>query len=252
MDGSQIGELALDHADPVRRLLSVGNPRDHDPANWLDYATEFGIGPEHVEALIRMACDDALHHADSDSGAVWAPVHAWRALGQLRAEAAIEPLLELLPALADDDAADSDLPVVYGMIGAAAMLPISRLLSDRSLEPSAEATAILALKEIGRQHPECRDDCVGMLAPLLAPDRAADDWTNGFVVSALLDLHAVEAIEAIRDAFRRNAVELFVAGDVEDVEIELGFRAQRSTPRPVPEILSKIWGLRPQAESDRV
>ena len=43
---------------------------------------------------------------------------------------------------------------------------------------------------------------------------------------------AVEAIDAIRDAFRRDAVDISIAGDVEDVEIALGLRAGRATPAP--------------------
>ncbi|TVP61729.1 MAG: hypothetical protein EA342_20265 [Leptolyngbya sp. LCM1.Bin17] len=31
----------------------------------------------------------------SDSKEVWAPVHAWQALGQLKAEAAMEPLISI-------------------------------------------------------------------------------------------------------------------------------------------------------------
>jgi HEAT repeat protein len=40
--------------------------------------------------------DEAPLWADQNSMEVWAPVHAWRALGQLRAEEAIKPLREYL------------------------------------------------------------------------------------------------------------------------------------------------------------
>ena len=75
---------------PVDKLLTFG---ECSPSpEWPDYLA-LGLGSEHVPDLIRMAIDEELNQAASDSLEVWAPVHAWRALGQLHAEAAIEPLL---------------------------------------------------------------------------------------------------------------------------------------------------------------
>lgn len=54
---------------------------------------------------------------------------------------------------------------------------------------------------------------------------------NGILVACLLDLNATEAMDGIRGLFDKNCVDLTVAGDLENVEIELGFRDQRSTPK---------------------
>ena len=67
---------------------------------------------------------------------------------------------------------------------------------------------------------------------MLEPQAATDPTIAGFAVSALIDLGAVEAIDAIRDAFRRDTVDISIAGDVEDVEVEFGLRAGRATPAP--------------------
>jgi preprotein translocase subunit SecA len=48
----------------------------------------------------------------------------------------------------------------------------------------------------------------------------------------LLDLKAVESINAIRAAFDADPVDISIAGDKEDVEIELGLREKRATPKP--------------------
>src|SRR5437899_11954279 len=81
---------------PVDKLLTFGDCRKL--AEWPNYL-ELGLGPEHAPDLICMAVDEELNYADSDSVEVWAPVHAWRAPGQLHADAAIEPLLSLVPTL---------------------------------------------------------------------------------------------------------------------------------------------------------
>ena len=55
-----------------------------------------GLGEADIAELIRMATDERLNNADGNSPEVWAPVHAWRTLAQLRAVVAVEPLLGLL------------------------------------------------------------------------------------------------------------------------------------------------------------
>ncbi|MBD2096751.1 hypothetical protein H6F90_16735 [Trichocoleus sp. FACHB-591] len=61
---------------------------------------------------------------ESEGLEIWASIHAWRSLGRLRAEAAIEPLLSLLHRMDDEGNAwiGEELPEVFGMIGAVAIM----------------------------------------------------------------------------------------------------------------------------------
>ena len=229
MDGPLALDSGTDHADPVRRLLSLGEPADYDPANWPDYLAGSGLGPQHIDALIRLACDEDLNEADPDTPEVWAPLHAWRALGQLRAEEAVGPLLSMLAFLEDDNSADLELPAVFGMIGPAALPQLAGYAADPSNPTYPSATALNGIKEIAKLHPASRAACVDALVRMLAPGGRRDRYLAGFAVSALLDLRAVEAIDVMRDAFRRDVIEPSVAGDVEDIEIELGLRQRRAT-----------------------
>ena len=108
------------YPSPVSKLLTLGDCRE--VRGWPDYLA-IGLGPAHVPDLIRMALDEELYRAGPDSLDVWAPVHAWRALGQLRAEAAAEPLTRLLVRIVefDDEWVGEELPQVFGMIGPAAV-----------------------------------------------------------------------------------------------------------------------------------
>jgi hypothetical protein len=241
MDGVQGSYLRVAHTDPVRQLLIIGETSIGDPADWPDYTADPGIGHEHVSALIRLACDLALHHGDSNASTVWAPLHAWRALAQLRAEAAVAPLLALLKLIEGDEAADLELPVVFGMIGPAAIPHIAAFMANGENPESSVATAISGLSQIVARHAGCRGECVAILVRTLEPHADINPTINGFAVSALLDLRAVEAIDTIRDAFRRDAVDLSIAGDIEDVEIELGLRDRRATPAPRYPLLLADW-----------
>ncbi len=218
------------HADPLDLRLSVTGSYA-PPENWPDYRTEFGLGPEHVDALIRLACDPALHEADPESDAIWAPVHAWRALGQLRAAEAVAPLLDLLLRLEEDEAVDLELPAVLGMIGPPAIPLLADFVADRSAPMMPVVTAMTALEKIASRHPKSRGPCVDILRGILER-RPAQASVNGFAIASLLDLHAVEAIETIRDAYRTDMVDISIPGDEEDAEIALGLRLHRTTPRP--------------------
>jgi hypothetical protein len=55
---------------------------------------------------------------------------------------------------------------------------------------------------------------------------------NGCLISDLIDLKAVEAAPLMARAFEARRVDLSVAGDWEDVQVELGLLAQRETPQP--------------------
>ena len=228
------GEPGAGYSEPVRRLLTLGEVKSYGPTGWPDYPAEFGLGREHAEALIRLACDDALNSADSGSREVWVPLHAWRALGQLKIEDAVVPLVNYYLKAADDldDSAEAELPAVFGMIGPAAIPPLTEFLSARPLSLSPAATAIQGLGEIGKRHPECRDECIAILSRMLEPQADIDPTTTASAISSLLDLEAIEVIEAIREAYRRKRVDISIPGDLEDAEIALGLRSKRSTPAP--------------------
>ena len=117
------------YAAPVNQLLLLGEPEGDEQR---DYGA-LGISIECVADLIRMATDEQLNSTRSGLQ-VWAPVHAWRALGQLHAAEAVAPLLELFRRITewDDDWVQTDLPVALAQIGAAAVEPAATYLADTS------------------------------------------------------------------------------------------------------------------------
>ncbi len=225
------GASSAAYPEPVRALLLVGEDQSEDEAQWQDYAARFGLTEADTDSLIRLACDPALHNEAADSIEAWAPTHAWRALAQLQAGAAVPPLLALLEWLNDDDdiAAEEDLPIVFGIIGAPAIPHIAAFLADRSKPTFAAADAVTGLAEIAKRHPECRAECVEILTRVLEPHADSDSIVNGYAVGSLLGMAAVEAIDAIRAAFHSGVVEPSISGDLEDVEVEFGLRKKRTT-----------------------
>src|SRR2546422_2958871 len=133
---------------PVDQLLTYGEAEVVEPEDWPNYL-ELGLGPEHIPDLIRLATDEQLNQADPESLEVWAPIHAWRALGQLRAQAAIEPLLTLfeVPDEEDNEWAMEELPEIYGLIGPIAIPAITAYMADKSHGTSARIAASNCLEK---------------------------------------------------------------------------------------------------------
>lgn len=213
----------------VLSLLHFGEIELEAP--WADYL-EHGITSQDIPALLDMLTDPGLHKAAVDSSEIWAPQHAWRALGQLADESAINGLVTSLNTLVEDDTAHQELPDVMAMIGPAAQPALGEFLLDNSNQEFARAIAAQALQNIAEQTPESRASTVKLLSQHCSLMDPLTPDLNALVVCSLIDLKAIEAIDIIRQLYEKEIVDLYAVGDIEDVEIALGLRKLRDTPRP--------------------
>lgn len=231
------------YTPPVDQLLTYGENRGQSPEEWPDYLG-LGIGPEHVPDLIRMATDEALDWASKDSLEVWAPIHARRTLGQLRAEAAIEPLFSLFKGFDDIDWVTEEVPEVIGMIGPAALPVLKAALTDMATDEWVCISAISCVEKIGIRWPEARSACVTLLMEFLEQFEINDPEVNGFAVASLVELKATEAATLIERAFAARCVDRMIIGGWEDVQVKLGLKSteevkqRRFTMEPEPLVSS--------------
>src|SRR5436309_14345168 len=176
-----------------------------------------------------MTADEELWEAGEDATENWAPVHAWRALGQLHAVNAVEPLLHLLVERVRDDWAMDELPQVYGLIGAGAIPTIEAYLADKSHQ---EATGLIAesLEIMTKLHPEVKPEAVAALIRLPENFEENDYELNSAIISSLVDMKVLEALPLIERAFAADRVDEFMTGDWDDVQVELGLK--EASPEP--------------------
>jgi hypothetical protein len=170
-------------------------------------------------------------------------VHAWRALGRLRAADAAEPLTRLLEERHDDDWVFEEIPEVLGSIGPAAMPPAQALLQREEIDHFVRVAAARALSLIGARHPESRDPAVAILTRQLEGWERQHPTLNAFLVSNLVDHRAVSAAPLMRAAFEEGVVDASVCGDWEDVQVELGLLDARIHPRPRPLMVHLMDGF---------
>lgn len=219
-----------DYPLPVARLLGLGR----EPALrrvWPNYL-HLGLRAQHVAALIEMATDGALLRAEERDPAAWAPLHAWRALGQLEAAQAVAPLYALLEAWPGDQAMMSEIPVALGMIGPPALPQATLWLFDETRSEPLRVAAGQVLARTGYHHPDRRDEAAGVLEQQLRDWEIQSPDLNAFLIDNLLDLGAVEAAPVMEAAYAAGRVTLWVNGDWEDAQIDLGLLEERITAPP--------------------
>ncbi|MFT5324582.1 MAG: hypothetical protein ACI8P0_002446 [Planctomycetaceae bacterium] len=205
----------------LERLKRHGNTNNGN--RWIDfefnYVTEFGLTSSDVPSLLNCV-HKWLEDFDEDDETAWGPVHAWRALGQMRSVEVIEPLLDMMEELdqSNDDWYLEEFPHVWGMIGEAAIVPLKRYLANDQYLEFPRCAAISGLGDVARHHPETRDQAVEILTAELAKGRSPEDAEengslNGSILAALLDLNAVESAETIERAFAANVIDPMIVGD---------------------------------------
>jgi hypothetical protein len=227
--------METSYPPPVNQLLTLGDAED---SSWLDYRS-LGFSDAHVPVLIELLQDERIAWSawkeGEDETPYWAHVHAGRAVGQLGAEAAIEPLLRRLALDRESDVANEDFPQALGMIGPAALGPVRDAMRTAAgaREPWTAVALSGALKEIATRHPHTRDEAVAAMAGQLQGWANQDFYLNTFLISNLMDLRATEAAGAMEAAIAAQRVDTTVTGDWEDVQVALGLLAERITPLPV-------------------
>jgi HEAT repeat protein len=221
------------YSEPVRQLLRLGESSESE---WPDYL-EMGLSEENIPELIRLVKDVDLRwvvvEPDEEDPPEWfAQIHAWRALGQLKAKEAIPALLGILHQVDDDDDdwAGEELIDVFAVIGPAAIQPLAAYLADQANKTYARATAADSLREIAGLFPESRDECVTGLASALEGYQQNDETINGFIIYAMVRLKDLEHLGLIEQAYQADKVDEFIMGDFEDVQVDLGILAERKTP----------------------
>lgn len=152
-------------------------------------------------------------------------------LGQLGSSDAIKPLIARFDRLCEDDWALPELSTVVGMLGEPAITPLASGLNESDYTEFARVIATDGLAEIAKRQPACRDRIIQCYRDYMHSPDVLAHALNGLLIGRLLDLDAMEAIDDIRQFFAKDCVDITCAGDLEEVEIELGLRSVTFYPK---------------------
>jgi hypothetical protein len=169
---------------------------------------ELGFTQADIPALIRLATDRALFDQEDSEEAMiasWAPLHAWRTLGQLQAEEAAEPLLEWFRQ-ESDDWSFAELPLVYSLIGPVSIPVLAAFLgSSEALCP--KMYALRCLEHIVKRHPSAHEACTQAVVSCLEQFQKNNPEFNGLLTTTLIELQAKDAAPLIQEAYESDFLE---------------------------------------------
>lgn len=224
----------MDSNNPkIIALLKKGEIYLNQTPKWPDYIKEYNFTDADIDDLIALVVSEELNSASSSSAQVWAPVHAWRVLGQLKAAKAVEPIIQFLDRFEDDDFAHEELPEVFGLIGEPAIEPLVSYLKKTVNDEFSHVLVVSGLAEIAMHQHQLRKRILSIFSIYMQNPWEESQELNGCLISSLVDLEAIELIDDIRYLFELDCVDISSCGDIEDVEIDLGLRHKRETPRPI-------------------
>jgi len=200
----------------------------------------FGFDSEDIEELLKLALDEEYFELDFEEQEeetdrfFYATIHAVRVLALLKAVKAIEPLAKrmLEDELNNDHNEflnDNFLDLVES-IGKEAIAPLEKLLFAYPSNALSLSLIDGFEKILARDKPQW--ERVETILVRYLHNNSYHDGGVAFAISALIDFTQDKHIELIRDTFANKKVDLMWRGDLEDIEIELGLRQERTTPRP--------------------
>jgi hypothetical protein len=214
------------YAPPLDQLLTLGNALEVTDIN--QRIAQLGFSQAHVPDLVRMTRDRALNTSESESDAGWAPIHALTALAGLDVSAQVAELVPLFDI--DSEWFGEELPALLGQAGQPALEPLRQYIQDHTRWQYGRWNAGSAVEQVGRQHPELRDQAIQILGEVLEHAAENDPETNGFFLADLIHLNAVEALPIIRSAFEQERIDESIAGDWGEVLKALGQKVDQNDP----------------------
>jgi hypothetical protein len=231
------------YQDPVAKLINLQEKTRWDDKQWLDYASQFGLSAADLPELSRLIADDEL--VDDDGELIFCEIHVLRALVQISPEEGVKLYIAQLQKFPEDDWLHEEIRGIGRNAGAIAIEPFTNILTDATQEEYVRVTLANGLEEIGKTHPESRDACVNALMAQLQNYRVQDgDYLNSVVVSNLIQLKAVEAVNLIEEVFANRELDEWATGSWAAAQVSLGlkqesdFSPEELKPKPSDKILA--------------
>jgi hypothetical protein len=213
------------YQDPVAKLINLQEKTRWDDKQWLDYASQFGLSAADLPELSRLIADDEL--VDDDGELIFCEIHVLRALVQISPEEGVKLYIAQLQKFPEDDWLHEEIRGIGRNAGAIAIEPFSKMLTDPNQDERLRVTFANGLEEIGKTYPESRDACVKALMGQLQNYHVQDgDYLNSVLVSNLIQLKAVEAVNLIEEVFTNRELDEWCTGSWAEAQVSLGLKQE--------------------------
>jgi len=249
MSVKELQEMVKKYDGRVAKLLSLGR----DKLMRIDrysYIDKFGFTKDDVPQLLKLANDMEIYNHDysdipeDEDLEFFGVIHSWHILSELEVIEAKELFIRKLEDCDDDEYDDWILSDFRQLIK-----PFRKDMYEYFVECS----------QLGRYGVWTRLEYIGAIGDMLKAKEVelekVDEYivkvlnsndnaiVNASVIGICMDEKLTQHHELIQKCFERKAVDIDHIGDLEDVEIEMGFRQERETKKELTEMQKKMQGI---------
>lgn len=198
----------------------------------IDYKTQFQLTIDDLPILAVMIGSDKLYF-HKDENKFFVTLHSACAISDLGVQGSEVLLInQVYRHDMHDNGWISELyPFYLAKFGQSGLNSLQLALDD-SKKPFVKAVFAETLEIIAKQQPDNRQQAIEMLVKQLQNFAQNDTTYNSFVIYYLTNLKQIEQLPLIKQVFDANKADLLHQGDYEEIEMELGVRQERSTPKP--------------------
>ena len=214
-----------DYQDPVAKLINLQEKTRWDDEQWLDYVSQFGLSAADLPELRRLIADEEL--VDDDGELIFCEIHVLRAAVQIDPETGVKLHIAQLQKFPEDDWLHEEIDGISRNVGAIAIAPFTKILTDPTQDERLRVTFANGLEELGKTYPESRDACINALMTQLQNYHVQDgDYLNSILVKNLIQLKAVEAVNLIEEVFTNRELDEWCTGSWAAAQVSLGLQQE--------------------------
>jgi len=225
-----LDQLTSGYSEPVKKLFEIGP--GYINKEWLK-VEDYGLTNVHIPELLELACNADLQIFPTEPSISWAPIHAWRALSQLDAVDCTYSLLNLLEKFDDTyDIAYEEIPRVIAKFSQPDFKSLQKILADPSKDLWTRVAVTSTLRSFVAEDTRHNSDITELLESELIKYRENDVTLNSLIIGVLIDIKALGSLPLITKVHNDGYFDIQMSGDLEEIEISMGVREKRSTPKP--------------------
>ncbi len=209
VDRSETTDFAHDSPPPhllqtIQELKKFGESTWETRLQWPAYES-LSLNEQRISDLLDILTGEIEGDFDDDW---WVPVHAWRILAANKVKQSIPLLVDLLVMIDDDDDwSQTELPEIIAMFGPSAIPLLRKALLEETIHGEqlwGYTGSISTLGKIVAEHPGEKSTVAEILRRMLSDFELNPPTLNSFLISELVDLEDVDAIQLVQKVFARR------------------------------------------------
>lgn len=243
----QLKEIAKKYNGRVASLLSLGRDSIQGRNSTIAYIETFGFNEEDVVQLLTLASDMEIYQfdysdiADDEGLEFFGVIHAWHVLSALKAPEGKQLFIDVLEDAIGFEVDDWMFSAFRSLIAPYRKDMVEYMvdyIEDENHNEWVRIEYIEVLKDMLKAK-EIEVSFVNLILEKLLISSNDRTVISG-VISVCMDLKLIHHHALIAQCFADKNVDIDHVGDLEDVEIAMGLRAERETERELTEMQKRL------------